>query len=183
MAGGHLQPPPPTPILRPTEVKRQFQEHADFATYSKAIKKYLNGGITKTEFHAELSKVLPTKEKSTYFRKLLCVCVCARCPSCRRCSLAFGLFCNFGLMRPFSRLLPSLVWSSCMSSGATQLVDSEYLEVSVFRVRCTEKRRAWSVRLWRQLQVPKSARLERPFRLQEAYAAHCYAASTWRYYG
>lgn len=109
MAGGHLQPPPPTPILRPTEVKRQFQEHADFATYSKAIKKYLNGGITKTEFHAELSKVLPTKEKSTPFKKLLWVCVCARYPSCRRCSLAFGLFCNFGLMPPFWRLLPSLV--------------------------------------------------------------------------
>ena len=71
MAAGHLQPPAPTPILRPSEVKRQFSEHADFATYSKAIKKYLNGSITKTEFHAELSKVLPTKEKCTSFLLVL----------------------------------------------------------------------------------------------------------------
>jgi hypothetical protein len=62
----HYSPPAPTPLLKPTEVKRQFTQHADFQTYSKTVKKYLNGSITKTEFHAELSKVLPTKEKRTY---------------------------------------------------------------------------------------------------------------------
>lgn len=60
-----LQPPAPTPILKPTEVKRQFMLHADFQSYAKVVKKFVNGTITKTEFQAELSKVLPTKEKRT----------------------------------------------------------------------------------------------------------------------
>ena len=60
-----LQPPPPTPILKPAEVKKQFSQHADFAAYSKSVKKFLSGSITKTEFHAELAKILPTKEKRT----------------------------------------------------------------------------------------------------------------------
>lgn len=63
---GALQPPAPTPILKPTEVKRQFMLHADFQSYAKAVKKFMNGNLTKTEFHAELAKVLPTKEKRTY---------------------------------------------------------------------------------------------------------------------
>jgi len=75
MASQHLHPPAPTPILRPTEVKRQFCEHADFATYTKSIKKFLNGSITKTEFHAELSKVLPTKEKRTPSLRISPSCV------------------------------------------------------------------------------------------------------------
>lgn len=62
-AAQQFTPPAPTPLLKPTEVKRQFQMHADFQTYAKAVKKYLNGSITKTEFHAELAKVLPTKDK------------------------------------------------------------------------------------------------------------------------
>lgn len=65
-AAQQFTPPAPTPLLKPTEVKRQFQMHADFQTYAKAVKKYLNGSITKTEFHAELAKVLPTKDKCTY---------------------------------------------------------------------------------------------------------------------
>jgi hypothetical protein len=62
-AAQQYAPPPPTPLLKTTEVKRQFQQHADFQLYAKAVKKYLNGSVTKAEFHAELAKVLPTKEK------------------------------------------------------------------------------------------------------------------------
>jgi hypothetical protein len=60
-----LQAPAPTPILKPSEVKRQFSQHADYQAYARAVKKFLSGSITKTEFHAELSKILPTKEKRT----------------------------------------------------------------------------------------------------------------------
>lgn len=37
--------------------------HADFQSYAKTVKKFMNGTLTKTEFRAELDKVLPTKEK------------------------------------------------------------------------------------------------------------------------
>lgn len=64
-ASNSLVPPAPTPILKPTEVKRQFMLHADFQSYAKVVKKFMNGTVTKTEFHTELAKVLPTKEKRT----------------------------------------------------------------------------------------------------------------------
>lgn len=63
-----MQPPPPTPLLKPAEVKRQFSQHADFANYAKSLKKYLNGSVTKAEFHQELTKILPSKEKCAYLK-------------------------------------------------------------------------------------------------------------------
>ena len=73
-SGAFLQPPPPTPILKPAEVKRQFAQHADFANYAKSLKKYLNGSVTKAEFHQELTKILPSKEKCMY-SYLICMCI------------------------------------------------------------------------------------------------------------
>lgn len=78
----HLyQPPPPTPILRPAEVKRQFSQHADFQAYAKSVKKYLAGTITKTEFHAEMAKILPTKEKCMFHGHFLFSVVKDQCLS------------------------------------------------------------------------------------------------------
>lgn len=50
-------------IPPPVELKKKLNQIADFQQYSRIIKKFLVGNINKSEFHSEISKILPTREK------------------------------------------------------------------------------------------------------------------------